>query len=244
MLNLTLRGDVTSSKVLICGAYTLKHVSTGKMYHGSSKDIHRRKNEHLGTLRRREHANFTLQGLVNTDPVLELTIYPTSTIEGARELEQYLISRTTPEALTNVALDVAAGVGGVGKLPHIAEKLRKARLGNKHAENTRHTEEWKAQASLRLRGNKHLLGHRHSTETKRKMAIAHTGRKLSEESIRKSALGRIKGTVTCDGVTYESITEAARRTGFSYFGVKRRCKSPNYPTWIFNAKDKTSPAHL
>jgi hypothetical protein len=103
------------------------------------------------------------------------------------------------------------------------------------------------------------VGYECSQETKEKMRKSATGKKLSQETKNKigensrsrkswSVLPREKSeqhrknlaksrkdkkAVICDGVLYESQSQASKAYGLSAAGVKRRCESYNYPNFRF-----------
>jgi len=102
-------------------------------------------------------------------------------------------------------------------------------------------------------------GYKCTDETKEKMRKAATGVKFTED--RKNKIGeksrerkswnvlprekseqhrknlaksrKDKKAVICDGVLYESQSQASKAYGLSAAGVKRRCESYNYPNFCF-----------
>jgi hypothetical protein len=102
-------------------------------------------------------------------------------------------------------------------------------------------------------------GYKCTDETKEKMRKASTGVKFTED--RKNKIGeksrerkswnvlprekseqhrknlaksrKDKKAVICDGVLYESQSQASKAYGLSAAGVKRRCESYNYPNFRF-----------
>lgn len=225
-----------STTVRDIGTYSILHVPSGKVYHGSTTHLYRRIIEHQRDLIRGNHRSPGLQKAYNEGGTLKLTFYPQESSEDALDEEQRLIDATPKELLLNRAYDAKNTMSGLWKNPEVRSNMTKSRIGNVNAKGTVHTTEYKHKASERLKGNKHLLGHKHSDESRRKMSEARTGRKLSPEAIRKSALGRSKGTVWVNGILYPSISEAARCLGMSYTGIKGRCRSDKHPTWLFIPK--------
>lgn len=215
------------------GAYTLLHKATGKVYHGSSCDLNRRKNEHLASLARGEHSNSSLQNCVRADPSLELTIYPTAGMEDALDLEQWMIDNTPEESLLNISKNARSSMTGINEVLSVKEKLSKTRAGNKNALGTKHTEDFKQAASERMSGNRNLQGYKHSVDTRTKMSQAHTGKKPNAEAILKSAIGRTKRNIVIDNVEYLNAAAAAKVIGITDGGINKRCKSINFPNYSF-----------
>lgn len=222
----------TSPGVKEIGAYSLVHKTSGKVYHGSTDNLHRRITEHEGDLRNNTHRNANLQSIVNADPSLEMKFYPTKTIDEARQLEQKLIDDEVPEQRLNTALDTSNIMQGLWQNPDMSERFRQSRLGNQNAVGSRHTEEWKQRASERMAGNQNLRGHKHSDETRAKMSVSHQNRpSQSEDAIRRSAEGRTKRRVVIDGVEYPNAAAAAAVVGITRDGVVKRCRSANFPSY-------------
>lgn len=221
----------TSSKEKVIAAYTITDKKTGAVYHGSSKNLHRRIAEHEGDLRRNEHGNHKLQNIALKGGDLVLEYYPTATAEDALKLEQKLIDSTPAAILLNASLDSASFVKGMWKNPEIREKISKARLNNTHAAGHKHTDQWKQAQSERLKGNQNRLGHKHDDASKVKMAAARVGRKPTQEAILAAAKGRTKNAVVISGVEYMNAAAAAKAIGITYSGINRRCNSVNFPEY-------------
>ncbi len=229
-LKVELVGVTTSSKNKQCGAYTLEHPS-GKRYHGSTDNLHRRLIEHRGTLSRKQHGNVKLQELVADNPVLKVNFIPTDSIETARLIESNLIAGESPNLLLNYALNTSNPLLGLNENPEVRERLKNAKLGNQNAAGSSHTAEWKTEQSRRMKGNQHLLGHKHSKETRKRMSEAAAGKTMSPEAIERAAKGRTKSSVEINGEVYFNLAVAAGATGLSRSGVEKRCKSEKYPNW-------------
>lgn len=81
------------------------------------------------------------------------------------------------------------------------------------------SDETRAKLSAAGKGeNNHFYGKKHSVESKAKV----------------SANNKSSKKVSCDGVVYNSMAEAATAHGFKlYVTVKKRCESDKWPTWLF-----------
>lgn len=219
------------------GAYSIEHVESGMMYHGSTGNLYRRVIEHQKSLKNGTHRNIKLQEVFNDGGSLTLHFYPTNTREEAFDLEQRLMDTADRSKVFNSTLNARNPMAGMWDNPTYKDRFSKSRIGNNNALGTRHTDEWKEQARNRMLGNNHHSGHKHSAETRKKMSEAHVGRTRTPEEIRKSTLGRIRGAVLINGIEYESRAEAARVLGMSHEGVNKRCRSDNFPDWIFIPKE-------
>lgn len=227
-VDVQLTGVVPAKGEVLCGAYELKHVASGKVYYGSTGDLERRRREHLNSLRRGDHHNHALQELVRDDPNVELIFYPTGSLDEARALEQERINQATG---LNVAVDATTSVNGIMSVPEVAARHSAKLTGNTNALGSKHTQEWKEQQAERMKGNKHALGSRHSEETRRRYTEQRTGRKLSPEHNAASAEGRTKERVIIDGETYQNAAMAGKAVGMTAGGVKKRCRSGKFPNW-------------
>ncbi|MNF21503.1 NUMOD3 motif (2 copies) [compost metagenome] len=234
--NIVISGVDTVAKIKECGAYTITHDATGKQYHGSTSDLHRRLKEHRNDLIRGDHGNKALQELAGSDGSFTVTFDKATSIEEARYVEGQRIQQALPEQRLNVSLEPVNPLKNWTANPEMRERVSESRLGNANAAGQVFTEDRRMAASERMLGNTHLTGHRHTEETRQRMSEAHRGKPKSPEAIRKAALGRSTGTVSIDGVTHLSLADAARAVGMSIDGVKKRCKSNKHETWCFTPK--------
>lgn len=80
----------------ICGVYQIKNKTTGKIYIGSSKDIHRRWKEHISELNRNAHYNRHLQNAWNKygESDFDFTILEKCSEDAQIEVEQLWIDKT------------------------------------------------------------------------------------------------------------------------------------------------------
>lgn len=114
-----------------CGAYIIRHCSTGMLYVGSTKDLYKRKSVHLSLLYSGKHFNIKLQELFNDNPNIEFLEYPTENREDAYTLEQtYIDKNINSGLLCNLALDAKKPKNGFIVSEETKEKLRNASLGN------------------------------------------------------------------------------------------------------------------
>ena len=216
----------------LIGAYTITHVPSGKQYHGSTENLHRRLREHETDLRTKTHRNEGLQKLYQDSGYLYLIFYPTETRDAAYALEQSLIDSTDLDFLLNVSYSSRNLMTGLWSNPNVREKFSKTRIGNKHAQGAVYSTERRQSISERLKGNKHLLGHVHNAESRKRMSIAGKGRKHTAEHVLNSSEGRTKYRINIDGVEYKNSAEAAKAIGMTAKGITKRCRSGKYPTWL------------
>ncbi len=230
-VDVNLTGFVPVKGEKLAGTYELRHVSSGKVYHGSTDNIERRRREHLNSLRRGDHHNHALQELVNGDPNVELVFHSAQSVDSARKLEQEQIDHFDASLLLNVATDTVTSTNGLMKIPAVAKRHSESLIGNSNASGAKHSDEWKANKSKQMAGNTLALGSKHSDETKRRYSEQRRGRALSPEHNAASAEGRTKERVVIDGVSYQNAAAAAKEVGLSVGGVKKRCRSDKFPNW-------------
>lgn len=208
----------------LSGAYIIKHVSTGKLYIGSTKNLYSRLNQHKNELTKNVHYNKLLQDAFNTNNSINFEIFITDKREEAYDIEQELLNKFKDSGLLfNVANDVKASFRG-----------------------RKHTIEFKNKVSV-LHRNKIV-----SEDTRKKMSVRATGRKFSQDSVEKRrsiTLKRMSDPVTksnqidinpkresvsINGIIYKSKRQAALKNNTSHNMVTARIKSTNpiYKDWI------------
>lgn len=135
------------SKVIkLCGAYTITHIKSGKVYVGSTNDLGSRRLHHLSALKLGTHRNKELQKAFEEDSTLEFFHVITEDREAAYLMEEELM-RLNKNKLFNRAIDVKAPMSGlthseqtrlkIGAANSLALKGRKLSL--EHAEKVSRT---------------------------------------------------------------------------------------------------------
>lgn len=77
-------------RVKLCGAYTIRHIATGGVYIGSTRDLRLRELQHRWNLRRNRHYNSALQAAYNADPEIDFFVAITDMREEAYDYEQQM----------------------------------------------------------------------------------------------------------------------------------------------------------
>lgn len=245
------------------GFYLICNPRTDETYVGSTFNLGKRSKDHKSRLLNNRHCNERLQKAYNLDPdnfefiaasIDELNFTIEDNKNLAMALEQSIINENLNNPLLlNIAKDVVFASLGY---THNKESLKKisdaskARLitdetrarmsesakGHQRGLGYKHTVEAKKIMSEKLKGNKFALNHRHSEETRAQIAASHTGVKISEEAIKKSAEGRTKRRVVIDSVIYQNASVAAKVIGLSREGINKRCLSNNFKNYCFKEK--------
>lgn len=213
------------------GVYTIVHIPTSSVYHGSTSNLSRRINEHEASFRGNKRGNVPLVNLIKDVPDAKLFFTPTETIEQAKIIEQQRIDATDPEKRLNLSLDTANTIAGNWKNPEIVEKLSLSKLGNTNGAGWNPTPEQRAQMAKRMKDNQYALGHIHTQETRDQMSKSKLGVKIPREHVEKSAIGRTKYNVIVDGIKYLNASRAASALGLDRERVIKRCKSDNFPNY-------------
>lgn len=200
---------------MIAGVYRFTNVITGECYIGSSVDLNRRRHQHLNNLRKRKHHSYRFQaawdeyGESNFDyDVLEELPITELIKEELLAREQFWIDLLSPE------YNVLPTAGST--------------LGFYHSEAT------KRKISNSTKGVKK------SEEHARHIREAQKGRKLSEEhrqKLSKAAKHRKTEphvTIICiDGIVYNSIKEASKKTGIKYNTIQKRLKNQKFTNYSY-----------
>lgn len=218
--------------VAVSGAYTITHLTSGRIYVGSTGDLYKRKVRHESQLRLGTHDNSSLQVAYVESPELSFAAIPTSTREEAYEMEQRLLDILGPQGvLFNRAMDAKnAGIGWERTAEHI-EKVRLSHLGSKRSEEAR--ERMRAGSvgkgsgvakseSHRANISKALAGYVRSPEHAAKIK-----RKAVERGLRQMR------PVTFFGVTYPSLLDAAKQLNLTISAVRHRLRSESYPDCLY-----------
>lgn len=205
------------------GCYCIEHTSSGKVYIGSTESLADRTGKNISALKYGRHKNKQLQSLYDLDPDIKIYIQPTNDVLAAQNLEQTTVDALkNSELLCNVAVnDVTKTRLGVKVPKEIVEKIVAANTGRKASEET------KRKLSESRKGV--ILTEEH----KKKLSEIHKNRLSTEEGKISHARGidKLKHKVVCDGVEYESKSEAARQLGVDITTITHRCKNPNFPEY-------------
>ena len=156
-------------KEIVAGIYQIVNLMNGNMYIGSSSDIPKRWRGHCHLLNKNKHHSPHLQHAWNKygSGSFEFRIveYCQCVKEVLIEREQYYIDLWRP--VYNIAPNAVNGLG------------------------QEHSQEFKDNMSLRMKGHKYNIGRKASEETRLKMSIARKGTKASDETKAKlSAIQR------------------------------------------------------
>lgn len=145
------------------GVYCIYNLITNKFYIGSSVRILSRKNHHFMYLRRNKHTNVNLQQSYNTF--------------GAGAFVLIVLEKAEPEEIIQKEEKWLNQFSGTGRLYNVYGKFFVG--GEEHPFNNRtHTEEVK-QLLREIRRNQIIV---HSEETKRRIGLASSRHRASEES--------------------------------------------------------------
>lgn len=163
---------------VICGVYMFTCLANGKRYIGSSYDIYKRLQEHLGHLARNDHENHYLQEAWNFygEDAFDVVILEECLLDARNARERVLILEYSPEwnlKLPNLERDAWAAS------EETRAKISAAGRGRPKSEEHR------------ARIGESQVGKKLSQATRDRIAAAHTGKKLSEEHKQKvSEAGR------------------------------------------------------
>lgn len=161
--------------------YCIKSTVDDRLYIGSTvQGFVNRIERHKIDLVKNRHDNIYLQNFVNkhgTDKLKFEILEIVEDKESLLEREQFWIDWYWDTGLLfNIARDAKAPMFGRKHTEEELEKMREAKIGHKHSEET------KRKIGLALKGKTNAAGHTTSEETKKKISQANKGRKLSEES--------------------------------------------------------------
>lgn len=220
----------------MCGVYVIEHVKSGNWYVGSTNDLVRRKRENLNSLSAGTSHNPTLQKLYNDSPELRWRFYITKDREQAFAVEQQIIDSAI--TLVNIAKDACnPGIGHINP------------------------EGWAKMISERNKGNRYAAGREVTAEQRERLSKLHKGKTISEEH-RAAVSAKLKGVAqsaeliearrmalrasdkikrkhpTINGVTYQSVVDAAHALNISKSTVKFRIKSKTeeWKDWYYLAE--------
>jgi group I intron endonuclease len=243
-----------------CAAYVITHVKTGRMYVGSSGHVTQRVERHKSLLKLGIHPSSEFQAAYNDDPEITVKMHLTFDRDEAYDYEQEILDQYLPLGkLFNKQPDARQAGGGVSPTQETRDKISAA---NKGLERSLVTRERIRQVKLgvpRSEEMREFLRRRQtgkvlSEETRRKMSDAHRGVKKpprQAEHVEKLRLARLGSrhsresieairaaaknsrSVVVEGISFRSISEAARYHGIDHKTVRWRLGSVNYPEWQY-----------
>jgi len=215
--------DTVATKLRVA-VYAIHVRFTGQHYFGSTNDLYQRLVNHRGSLTRGVHKNRFFRAIDLINPEFELT-YKALVVDSreiAYEIEELLISSCwgKPE-LMNVHRDVKSSLG-VGHTEETKERMRINALGRPPM-----TQEVKDRISQSLSNRR--LNTTHASN------VGEANKRRWEDPEFRKAWAERKGIreVMVAGVTYESISCAARAHGIGVSTAHRRVKDPKYKDWDF-----------
>lgn len=181
------------------GCYLVEHVPTGNVYVGSSVDLAGRITGNLNSLKNGKHKNKNLQTLFDKEPTVEVSFQPTETEEKARSLEQETVNKLLPTGkLCNVAVvDVTKTRVGLKLSPEAVQKIALSHTGRKRTDEAR----------------------KNMSEAQKAYISTPEGQQRLSAMVNK-----ISRTVTIDGISYPSISEASRSLGIPYTTLVKKYK--------------------
>lgn len=203
------------------GIYAITCLATQKAYVGKSTDIQDRKQHHFSSLRRGRHDNKNLQK--DFDLYGEEQFVFTILVEN---------SALTDDELNNLEKEYIAALDSF-------ENGYNFTLGGQGSFGYKHDEQVKmirSEYMKQLVGEKNTFyGKHHTEETKKLISERNKGRlkgiPKSEDHKRKIREGNIKTrgkAIICEGVKYNTVTEAAQALNITPSLVRYRIKSNKY----------------
>lgn len=215
--------DFVTTKLGV-GVYAIHVCFTGQYYFGSTNDLYRRLVSHRTALTKGVHKNRFFRAIDLISPDFEIT-YKALAIEDrevAYKIEGLLIDMCwgRPE-LMNIHQDV------------------KSMLGIKHTDETR--ERMRQSALLRPPPSTEIRNKISQTLSNRQLKPTHA-LKISESNKRRwkdpefrKMWAERKGVkqVMVSGLTYDSVSHAARAHGIGISTAHRRVNDPKYADWFY-----------
>lgn len=166
------------------GIYQITNQLNGKRYIGSSVNLKKRWQYHLGDLRRGRHDNPHLQAAFKKygESAFVFSVLERVEAENLLEHEQHYLDTWIPEY--NI-LQTAGSPLGFRHTPEARAKMSAAMTGERNPNYGKHPSEETLAKLSAVR-----MGHPVSAETRKKMSEAHKGRRFSEEHRRKISEAR------------------------------------------------------
>lgn len=144
----------------VAGVYLIYCHADEKGYIGSTTRVYMRLYGHRAKLRKGKHANPHLQAAFNkyglsTFSFLTVEVCPGATPEYLLARENHYLLQMDRKQVFNMAIPATlGGPVGVTRSPEHRAAVGRAQRGNSWAKGMKHTDEWKAAASARLKGKK------------------------------------------------------------------------------------------
>lgn len=204
------------------GAYLILHVKSGKVYVGSTNNLHGRQIRHLYLLKTGTNTNKNLQSAYDSDPELRWLRFATHTREEAYEYEQALLDHPAlVDKLLNIAVDAKKAGFNLDRSLETRAKIAASLRGRKMSDETK---EKQRQSHLRLYRPEILV-----------MLNDVANLQLRPTNMLRSH------PVIVDGVEYESISECGRQHDIQAKSVIDRIEStsPRFTGWMY--KRDTGP---
>ncbi len=199
------------------GCYVIKHKKSGCIYVGSTINIPARITSNLSTLRNGKHKNKNLQALYKESPNVTVYVRVVDSIIDAQKLEQHIVTSYKDSGLLcNIAVqDVLLTRKGALLTKEHKDILLESSLGQKRSKATR------------KRMSDSHKGITLTATHKRKLSKLHKKRLSTEEGKAAHARGinKLKHPVVCEGLEYESKSEAARILNVNTTTIMYRIKS-------------------
>lgn len=186
---------------VISGVYAFVNLVNGKVYVGSSVDIHKRKRWHIRDLRGGRHHSRYFQRAWNKygESAFEWRVLECCSKEKCIACEQYWIDYYDA-ANRERGYNISPTAGSMIGMRHTEETKRnmsKARSGRIVSSETRRKISEALKSNKKLsesrRGRRPFAGHKHSEETRKKIGESLMGREVSRETrirLSKSLTGR------------------------------------------------------
>lgn len=204
--------------------YRLTHLSTSKVYFGSTGNLYIRINQHKIGLINGTHKNRRMLEVFTIDPHFKLSYIRTETVDDAREMEQdFFDAFGDTGLLLNIAIaDVNANGLGVHRSDETKQRIRiatnrqfateEARL--KHSELSRR--QWEDPEYRAKQSNREI-----SLEARSKLSMASFDL-WKDPDYRERVSQTRRRSIILDGVVYPSIKEAALILNLPYSTLSTR----------------------
>lgn len=205
--------------------YILKHIPSGKFYGGSSATVRNRISDHRNRLRDGIHPNKLFQEVYTNWNDVEIRVHYTSSIEVARDLESEFLTRF--HGSNNCCNTYSTNLDPkLPRLDSLGDPVILTRMDVHHGRRK---------------------GVRPSEDTGRKISLANTGRKNTDEtktrmshsattSLKVKAAHKARESkdfvvIEINGVRYNSIAAASRALGIGHSTITQRLNLESFTEW-------------